>query len=413
MSSLKAFNRIQQLPYLILVLLSLFPVLNIKALSILSLIFFVSSVFFNLKKIKLNWNHIGYKPLLVNTLFYLILAISIIYSPLKSQGFDLLIRQIGLLLLPVILIYAIKIPGELIKIMSTIFILSNVLVFVYFCIKLNLFQDFISQPSEFFNTPYFLEITNSDYKDWHPTYIAINNLLASVFLLDYIFKPKPIKLKVLAAFLIGVFLVFALILNSRIIFFLTLVIIPFFIFFKIKSIKYKAITILSVLIIAVSLYSVSSSNKLGRIFEYPAQYYISNFNAKTLLGVRYQVQECSLELVKRKPILGYGVGYEKKLLTDYCFEVKNFQNKYLKSYTSHNVYLSIMFSAGVLALIAFLVMLFNNLVLGIKKRDLLHVSILVIFIIAFLTENYLIRLNGILLFAFLNSYFYQKNYINN
>ena len=126
--------------------------------------------------------------------------------------------------------------------------------------------------------------------------------------------------------------------------------------------------------------------------------------------MRYQVQKCSVELISRNPILGYGVGYEKKLLTAYCLEVRNFRNKQLVSYTSHNVYLSIMFSGGLLALIPFIFMLLNNIVIGIKRRDLIHVSFLTIFILAFLTENYLVRLNGILLFTFLNTYFYLKNY---
>ncbi|WP_211305908.1 O-antigen ligase family protein [Olleya aquimaris] len=296
--------------------------------------------------------------------------------------------------------------------MTIVFIGSNILVVIYFIIKLNLIQDLISQPSTFFNTSYFIEISNNlGYKDWHATYIALNNLLACVFLLNYTTKPKPLKKKALAIFIIVLFLAFSLILNSRIIFLLNLLIIPFFLFFKIKTVKFKIIMVISMLLLFFTLFKVSNNNKLGRIFEHPIQYYVSNFSAKTILGVRYQVQECSVELISRSPILGYGIGYEKKLLTDYCFEVKNFQNKYLKSYTSHNVYLSIMFSAGIFGLLALVYMLFNNLILGIMQRDLIYVSFLIIFIIAFLTENYLIRLNGILLFAFLNSYFYQKNYI--
>ncbi|WGD35764.1 O-antigen ligase family protein [Olleya sp. YS] len=412
--NLDFIKKIEQLPYLLLFLLSFFPILNIKILSILSLLFFSSSIFLNLKNIKVNYIKIGCKPLLVNCLFYLLLVVSILYSPLKSTGADFLIRQIGLLLMPIILIYAIKIPNRLIKYMTIVFIGSNILVVIYFIVKLNLIQDFINQPSAFFNTSYFIEISNSlDYKDWHATYIAINNLLACVFLANYITKPKAIQYKVLAVFLIGFFLVFSLILNSRIIFLLNLLIIPFFLFFKIKTVRFKVITLISMLLLFFLLFKVSNNNKLGRIFEHPVQYYVSNFSAKTVLGVRYQVQKCSVELISRSPLLGYGIGYEKSLLTDYCFEVKNFQNKYLKSYTSHNVYLSTMFSAGIFALLALLYMLFNNLVLGIKQRDLTYVSFLIIFILGFLTENYLIRLNGILLFAFLNSYFYQKNYIKN
>lgn len=399
----------KQIPKWLLIFLSLFPLLNIKLISIAVFLFYFFSIVFNFKKIKSNFKNYGFKPLLINSLFYLFIILSITYSPFKAKGLELVIREVSFLLMPLVIIYALKISKSLIKIMSIVYVLSNVLVVVYFTFKLNLLNIFLESPINFFNRRFFLEIGATDYKDWHATYIALNFLISIILIINFIFKSQAKVIKLFATLVVFFLLAFLLILNSRIIIALASLVVPVYIFFKIKGFWAKTIMTILVLVLMTSLFFISNNNKLGRLFVEPVSYYISNFNTKTLLGVRYEVQKCSFELITKKPLLGYGVGYEKKLLPSYCLEVKNFKNQYLKKYSSHNVYLSIFFNTGVFGFIALIYLLGNNLYLTIKNRKLLYASILVVFIFAFITENYFIRINGVLLFAFLNSYFYKQN----
>lgn len=410
MTDLSLFKNPREYPYILLFLLSFFPILNIKLLSFFSFIFFATSIFFNLKTLRININKIGYKPLIINALFYFLLIISLSFSPYKAKGFDLLIREISLLLFPLTIIYILKIPKSLINLMAKVFVFCNVLVVIYFTYKLNLIDGFTAGPKDFLNSRYFLQIGKSNYKDWHPTYMSINNLISIVFLIDFIIKTKRVKTKLFCVFFIICFVFFSLILNSRIIFFLTIIIILCYPFLIIKKTKNRMIMFFLIFVVGFLTHKISANNKLGRIFEYPISYYVNNFEAKTLLGVRYEVQKCSIELISRRPITGYGIGYEKKLLSSYCYEVNNFHNDQMNNYSSHNVYLSLIFCAGFLTFFSFLFMLINNFFISIKSKNLIHTCLLIIFIFAFLTENYLIRLNGVLLFSFINAYFYNLNF---
>jgi len=397
-------------PYVLLVLLSVFPLLNVNLISILITVFYIFSVVFRLKTIKENIKKIGAKPLVVNSLFYVILIVSILYSPAKNKGLDVVVREISFLLMPLVLIYSIKISDRLIKIMVGVFIVSNIVVMLYLTYKLNLISDLIEQPKQVFNKRYFLEIGTFDFKDLHATYIALNNIISVLILIKFVFSTQNIKKKIGAISLIFMFTLFLFVLNSRVIIIISLLAIPLFIFLKLKTLKYKLITVMILVLSITALVITSKTHRLGRLFVKPVEHHINNFNAEDLIGVRYKIQECSIELISKKPILGYGLGYEKILLPNYCFEIKNFKNVHLKTYTSHNVYLFIIFAAGIPALIAFLFLLINNFAIAFRHKDIMYILLLGIFTFAFLTENYFIRINGILLFAFINSYFYNKNF---
>ncbi|MBT8243805.1 MAG: O-antigen ligase family protein [Winogradskyella sp.] len=401
---------INKTPYTFLVLLAFLPLLNVNTLSILIFLFYFFAIVFRTKIIKENFQKIGFKPLIINVLFYIPLIVSLTYTPVINKGLDVIVREISFLLMPLVLFYSLKTSKKLLKTLSFIFILSNTLVVIYLSLKLNLFGVFLDNPSEFFNQRFYIDIVKEDYKDWHPTYIGLNNLVSTLILLNYIFKTSKVKHKTFAIIIVFVFLVFSLILNSRVIFFINLIILPLFVILKLKKIKYKIVTVAIGFIALLLLFNISKTNRLGRIFIEPINKDVESVSFKKLFGVRYAIQECSLELISDKPILGYGVGYEKVLLPIYCLEIKNFKNQYLNNnYSSHSVYLFLLFSAGILGLLPFLFLMSNNLVLSIKKRDLMYASILIIFTLVFLTENYFIRINGILLFSFLNSLYYQKN----
>ncbi|WP_411766119.1 O-antigen ligase family protein [Winogradskyella sp. A3E31] len=395
-------------PSFLLLILSFFPLLNSNQLSISLLLFFFFSIFFRTRIIKENFKKYGYKPLIINSLFYLIIVFSLSYSPLQEQGLDIIVRGISFLLFPLTLIYSINITDRLIRYMSIIFIGSNILVILYFVIKLNMLSKFVTNPAEFFNIRFFIEIGKADYKDWHPTYMGLNYLLSILLLLKVIYQSCSYVKKIFGVVLITIFLAFLIILNSRIIIFLTLFSIPLYSLLTLKLLKDRVL-ILSIIIVSfIVLAQISKNNNIGRLFLEPITYDFRNFSLKKVLGPRYYIQECSLELIKQKPILGYGVGYEKELLSNYCLEIKNFKNQYLSSYSSHNVYLSILFTTGFLGFLALVFMLINNLYLAFNFRNFFYGSVIIIFIFAFLTENYFIRLNGVILFSFINAYFFKK-----
>ncbi|SHG80459.1 O-antigen ligase family protein [Winogradskyella jejuensis] len=398
---------IDKIIYFILVLLSFYPLLTTNKISILILLLFSFSILFKLDVIKDNFKSYGIKPLIINSLFYIVIAFSLSYSPLKEKGLDIIVRNISFLLAPLIFIYSIKIPPKVIRIISGVFILSNIIVFLYFVFRLGLLSKFMSNPEEFFNIRFFIEIGKSDYKDWHPTYMSINYLLSILMILKEVKESRKYLKKVLSLTLVAVFFVFLIILNSRTIIFLTLLAIPTYSILIFKSKRIKILILLSSVASFLLFSQISKSNNVGRLFLEPISYNSDNFNLERVLGPRYHIQKCSIDLISERPFFGYGIGYEKRLLPSYCLEINNFKNQYLNNYSSHNVYLSTLFASGILGLLPLLFMLSNNILLAFRKRSFLYGIVLIIFAFAFLTENYFIRLNGVVLFSFINAYFFS------
>lgn len=397
------------IPYFFLILLSFFPILTINGISKILVCFFVSTLIFKYNTIISKIKNIGIKPLIINSSFYFILIISLLYSPEKEKGYSIIIREISFLLAPLMLIYGLNLNKKIIKIITSVFIISNILVLVYLSLKINLVDEIISNPFGVFNKPFFLEINRIDYKDWHSTYIGLNNLISVLILLNYLFKSTNFKRKIIAVLIIAVFIIFFIILNSRTMFLITLFMIPLFVILKLRLLKHKIVVILITITSVIVLTGVSKGNKLGRIFVKPVEYYVTNFSMKEVLGVRYQIHECSKELIAKKPLLGYGLGYVPDILSNYCYEVRNFKTKLLSKYNSHSTYYFLLLSSGIVALITFLFLIINNLRISILNKDYLYFTILLVFIFAFFTENYFVRLNGIVLFSFCNALFYKKN----
>jgi O-antigen ligase len=112
----------------------------------------------------------------------------------------------------------------------------------------------------------------------------------------------------------------------------------------------------------------------------------------------------ALELVNKSPIIGYGTGDEILMLKSTYFE-KEYYISYKEGFNAHNQYLSYIIKNGFIGLIIFLFSFIYFLFLSIKQKDFIYLSLLIILVIGFLTENILDANKGILFFAFFNTFF--------
>ncbi len=114
------------------------------------------------------------------------------------------------------------------------------------------------------------------------------------------------------------------------------------------------------------------------------------------------------EAIKQKPIYGYGTGLEKELLNDIFLNERMFYSASMK-YDSHNQYLSFMVQHGLIGLLFFLIYLFKNFSLGIKKKDIIYIAGLIGLVTICLVENFLNRNAGIIYSTFIFNILYQVN----
>jgi O-antigen ligase len=127
-------------------------------------------------------------------------------------------------------------------------------------------------------------------------------------------------------------------------------------------------------------------------------------------AIRYKIYDCAIEKIIEKPIFGYGIGNVQNHL-DPCYKSKNIDLS-IKTYNCHNQFFSIILTAGFLGLILFLFTIYKIFkILKLNKSDI-GISILLFFLLNFLTENVIERENGMLIYSFLLCFFlYLKNYL--
>lgn len=128
---------------------------------------------------------------------------------------------------------------------------------------------------------------------------------------------------------------------------------------------------------------------------------------ESLTAIRYKIYDCAIEKILEKPILGYGVGNVQKHL-DPCYRSKNIYLS-IKTYNCHNQFFSIILTAGFLGLILYLFTVYIIYqILSINKSDV-GISILIFFLLNFLTENVIERENGMLIYSFLICFFLYQD----
>ena len=114
------------------------------------------------------------------------------------------------------------------------------------------------------------------------------------------------------------------------------------------------------------------------------------------------------ELIKNKPIIGYGAGSEMMLLQDAFFSHKLY-NSYLNRLNSHNEYLSFMLKSGIVGLLAYLATMAFGFTIAFRKKDLLFFSFMLLVAVVSFSENLLDVDKGIFYYAFFFSFFVFGN----
>jgi O-antigen ligase len=135
----------------------------------------------------------------------------------------------------------------------------------------------------------------------------------------------------------------------------------------------------------------------------------NNKNSST--DVRLQIYECAIKQIGKSPIFGYGWGDIKTVLNE-CYAQNKSWILLQNNYNSHNQYLSILLSTGVIGFLAFLYYLFYIFRISNKSESLLLFFLILYFCFNMLTENILEREDGVIIFSFFINLFAFKNHNN-
>ncbi|WP_299208258.1 O-antigen ligase family protein [uncultured Dokdonia sp.] len=243
----------------------------------------------------------------------------------------------------------------------------------------------------------------------HPIYIslylAIGILLSRKFFLWY--KKTLYKVLILLG---SLFLIVTLIFLSRkgIIIGLLLAL-PLLLLLEQKNMnivkKYKSFLVLSILVLLLVVSVFPISKRFSDLFNTSFSEN-TEVSATSSTSIRIAIYKCAIGDVVEAGLFGFGAGDVQEKLCECYEETSNILS--IGKYNTHNQFLNIWLSYGIIGLLLFLYFLYINFRLAFLQKDITFLSILIVLLMALLTENILNRQNGILFFGLLINYYSFK-----
>jgi O-antigen ligase len=344
------------------------------------------------------------KKFLLLISLYVLTVIGLLYSPYKDQGLSLLTRQLAIILFPILFalngIDLKKYKFPLIK----VFGITCVLTILFFYIDAIRIINYFDLPLSSLFTKEFINHNFSQVLDLHATYISMYAAFSmSAFIYFLINEPVPYK-KIIYGIGIIILLAGLIQLSSRAVIVAVLIII--FIAFPLLLQGKKRISfILAALLLGiVSFFIISNLNSFKDRFTDQLKDDLTKPSATNRLTeprlVRWQAE---VELIKKSPVIGYGTGAEIEVLKKKYFEKKLYLSYYIE-FNAHSQYLSFLLNLGMIGCGLFLFILYDGLSTGIKNKDILLISFLIIIAVTAISEDILNLNKGIFFYGFFISF---------
>lgn len=368
-------------------------------------IFFIITSFFYLKKPRRIKNPTQLKILIVNSLYFIVMAISTLQSDNLYESFTNLLSISPLIIAPV-MFYSIHSRlainlNIITRYLYTSFFLSTVLFFLFLIIH-NYFQGYMTE-TYFLHFPERINIDFGKYSI-HPLYASIFVIISLIFSIPIHEKAKTKSTK-LFVLLSAIFLIVILLLLSR----KSAILITGLIFtvYFIKRGNSKHLTYFFIALITFSLLVYIIDPLWLRFSELIDTILHLNHSSTGSTYTRINIFNCSFDAIKNATFFGYGIGDVKEVLT-ICFLENN--STY---YNTHNQFFGAWLSAGFFGTTSLIVIFLQSFRSAFNQRNLIHIFILSLFLSMALIENILERQDGILLFSFFINFFVFIDTINN
>lgn len=353
-----------------------------------------------------DWKQVFSKPVFIITSIFLLGLLAVSYSPDKPEGFNIITRQLAILLFPVLFALS-NLDMEKYRMnLFCIFGITCVATVIYLYIDaVRTIIYFHLPPSALFTT-LFMNHNFSLPIGIHATYLSVYVTFSLIIFLYLAIRNENRQYKWICLLASFVLLAGMVQLSSRAVFIAFLLVInlafPFLLF---KAKKRLAFFVMAAFLSAVVMLIILS------VDSFKARY-LSEL--KTDLTSKVKIIESTeprlarwdaiLELIKKSPVIGYGTGSEKKMLKEKYFE-KGLYISYLNEFNAHSEYLGILLRTGVVGLLLFLYILYFGFAVAIRNADLVFLSFMLIITAVSVSENILELNKGIFFYSFFFSLF--------
>lgn len=403
--------------YFFLLAIALFPVLPMGVESVLMFSGFLFSLLYFIVEGKNFWTKEKTIQLVLFSSLFLIFIFSLLYTKDIQRGIKFIIRLLPTILFPAIFLFNEKkiINIDRFNKITSVYCGAILLALIY--LNIVLFQELYVSSIKFWDFRQLIEIKTKV----HGTYLAMWVGFAIVLLIykikNEIWSEKKYFTIFLMLIIIGYFFYWQYVIGSRMPFLATIIVCFFCLF---KNIKQKILAVVLLVVLGFGL--VLKMDRIGERFvklknynfSFPEGKYEDNYPNISNEQIRNGIYFCSYETLKQEPFLGYGVGdVDAKLQSCYDNNFTNTDTYKVTSYNSHNEYLNIILSAGIIGLILFLLSNFYFIRKAVNRKSGIYISFISFIFLNFCFENILSRHDGVVFFSFFNSLlFFQYNNLN-
>lgn len=393
-----------------LLLVAVFPILKFNFASMAIMLFGVTSVFFFIKN-KERFDPLYLKHFLLNSLFLLLLWLTLTYSSDVGYGLKTTQHSLSLVVFPLIIFFFLpRITPELTRRILDVFTLTCFILTVYIYIGLfkgNAFSKVFNGNTEFWNNPFREILFNLELIDVHPTYYTLWILFSAVYLISRCFE----KTKAISYFYMALGILFftgtALLFSARAPLLAFFVAVFFLLVAQFKKNRHRLGVSLLVVFIAVFSITQISVLKTRFVDEFQAQKFSPPVgNAHTSTNIRVGIYTCVYQIFMENKWFGVGVGDVKQEL-DNCY-LQFHTRVYDQGYNTHSSYFNLLLSGGLVALIFFGWALVYQFRTAISAQYYLYVAFLIMVCCTMLFENVFARMHGALFFGLFNSVFMKE-----
>lgn len=407
---IKGYSLLERIQLLLGLLFVITITLDQKVNSVLLMAFLFSLAFsFRIEKFKA-----ALVPILILTAGFVFSMVSLSYTSNFHEGRQVIERQLALFFIPVLFLSGFKLDRYKLLILLKCFFIAIMLISLYL-IKLSVgkFMDSGVRMDEWF-------VRDNLYHSFakpigmHATYLSLYIGLAIFTGFYWLLLNNTLLVKLLIFLGLFILITTLILLSSRSVISSVLAIIFLVYPFYASGFKYKSLLVLGALIIGcISFFLVQESSFIKDRFiekikdEIKLKPFLkadSTYNPVYGGETRADRWFCAVELIRERPLLGFGTGSEKDVLMQ-KYKKYNLQNAEVNNYDAHNQYLAFTIKSGIPGLILFLLPIFYAFRLSVRRKSFIYLAFILLFSITCITENVLESNKGIFFYAFFNALF--------
>ncbi|WP_295718632.1 O-antigen ligase family protein [Mucilaginibacter sp.] len=336
---------------------------------------------------------------------FLVSLIATVYSLYRSQAINELTLRLPALLFPVV--FALN-ALDFKKYRSNLLLAFGLVctaTIIYLYVDALITIRYYHLPIKTILSAAFTNHNFSEPIDMHATFFSLQLVIGLVYLLTLLFKPLALSLKLLYGVCCFILLCGIIQLSSKsilaVLFLIVNLALPYCLFLGKKRLTFMLVGLaLSTLAFVIVLNGKSFNERY--ITSLKDDFAVARPGEST--DPRLARWHVVVELIKQRPLMGYGSGSEVSLLHDEFFKAKMYSS-FLAGLNSHNQYLSFIMKSGVWGLLVYLLTLGYGFKMAFKKKDLVFISFMLVIAIVSLSENVLDADKGVMFYSFFFAFF--------